>query len=94
MVDLKKELKKCRVSKDLIKNEYNKCENELRNKTEEVEILKVEIEDLKQILKLKDEMKNNELHEPNVAEEMTNLSKNNVKRRAPLQQKKMGGERK
>ena len=33
---------------------------ELRNKTEEVEILKVEVKDLKEILKLQDELNVNE----------------------------------
>ena len=55
ILDLQKELKKCRESKNLIEKEYKKCEKELRNKTEEAEILKVEVKDLKEILKLKDE---------------------------------------
>ena len=55
LLDLQKELKKCREIKNKIENEYKKCEQELRNKTEEAEILKVEVKDLKEILKLKDE---------------------------------------
>lgn len=35
-----------------IKIEYEKCVRELRNKTEEAEILKTEIKDLKEILNL------------------------------------------
>ena len=47
--DLKKELKKCREGRTKIENEYVKCEKELRKKTEEVEILKVEVKDLKEM---------------------------------------------
>lgn len=37
--NLKKELKLCQESKSKLENEYNKCEKELKNKTEEVEVL-------------------------------------------------------
>ena len=47
----------------LIEKEYLDCETELRNKTEEVEKLKVEMKDLKEILKLKDDFKENGLEE-------------------------------
>ena len=52
--DLEKELKKIREDHGKTKNDYIQCEKELRNKTEEVEILKLEINDLKELLKLKD----------------------------------------
>ena len=57
LIDAKNELKKCLQSKNIIENEYFNCEKELRNKTEEVEKLKVELKDLKEILRLKDECK-------------------------------------
>ena len=54
--NLKKELKKCKEGKKHIENEYYKCEKELRNKTVEVEKLKIE---LKEIMRLKKEVKDN-----------------------------------
>ena len=47
--DIEEELK-------VLKIEYGKCVGELRNKTEEAEILKTEIKDLKEILSLKEEL--------------------------------------
>ena len=49
---LKKELKACQDSKKKLEKSYNDCEKELRNKTEEVEKLKVELKDLQQIIDL------------------------------------------
>ena len=49
LLDVKKELKKCIESKKYIEKEYFDCEKELRNKTEEVEKLKLEIKDLKEM---------------------------------------------
>ena len=43
-----------------IKIEYEKCVRELRNKTEEAEILKTEIKDLKEILNLREVLKAND----------------------------------
>ena len=63
LIDVKKELKKCIESKEYIEKEYFDCETELRSKTEEVEKLKVELKDLKQILKLKDDIKEKGLEE-------------------------------
>ena len=54
--NLQKELKKCKESRRTIETEYLKCEKELRRKTEEVEIVKIEINDLKKIKELKDVM--------------------------------------
>ena len=45
-------------------SQYIQCEKELRLKTAEVEILKVELKDIKEILKLKDEIKERGLDEP------------------------------
>ena len=39
--------------KSKIENEYFKCEKDLKDRTEEVEMLKTEMKDLRQILKLK-----------------------------------------
>ena len=50
-------MKKCKESKDALEREYFKCEKERRNKTEETEKLKLEIKDLRKIVKLRDEMK-------------------------------------
>ena len=61
--DISKQLKECRESKKRIENQYLKCEEELRNKTEEVEVLKVELKDLREILELKDTLGVNGLEE-------------------------------
>ena len=58
LANLKKELKKCKESKNFIHNEYIKCEKELRLKTEEVEKIKIEIKDLRKIVDLTDEINN------------------------------------
>ena len=49
---LKKELRKCKEDKKKLHSEYINCEAELRRKTEEAEILKTEIKDLKELMKL------------------------------------------
>ena len=55
--ELEKELKKAQESQRKAQNDYIACEKELRKKTEEDEILKIEIKDLKEFLLLKDEVK-------------------------------------
>jgi hypothetical protein len=50
--DLKKELKKAKESKKVMELEYSRCEKELKNKTEEVEKLNIELKDLKEIIAL------------------------------------------
>ena len=50
---IKKELKTCKLRNELIENEYMKCEKVIRSKTEEVEKLKLEIKDLRQIINLR-----------------------------------------
>ena len=57
ILDIQKDLKKCKESKLQTESQYIQCEKELRLKTEEVEILKVELKDIKEILKLKEEIK-------------------------------------
>ena len=57
MAEVKKELKNCRESKDAIISEYVKCEKELRVKTEEVEKFKLEVKDLRKIVKLRHQLK-------------------------------------
>ena len=54
--ELEKELKKVKENQRKAQNYYIQCEKELRNKTEEVEILKIEIKDLKELLILKDKI--------------------------------------
>ena len=50
--DLKKELKKSKESKKVMELEYSRCEKELKNKTEEVEKLNIELKDLREIIAL------------------------------------------
>ena len=57
---LKVELENCLKKQSYIEKEYFDCEKELRKMTEEVEKLRVENNDLRMILKLKDELKKNE----------------------------------
>ena len=57
---LRKEIKKIKEGKRILENEYTKCEKELRMKTEENVKLKIEINDLKQILKLGKELEEND----------------------------------
>ena len=52
MDNLKKQLKSCEQSKRYLEAEYIKCEKALRNTTEENVKLKIEIKDLKEIVKL------------------------------------------
>jgi hypothetical protein len=90
LVKLEKEIKMCRSDKDKIEKEYNSCERELRTKTEEVEKLKLEVKDLKEILRLKDDLQENDLNEsveealvesnPSEANHATNLEQNKSKK--------------
>ena len=57
MKDMKKKLRECEANKKAILDEYLKCERELRLKTEETVKLKTEISDLKEIMRLSDELK-------------------------------------
>ena len=52
IVNLEKELKKCKDDNKRLKSAYTECEKEVRLKTEETEILKSEVKDLKEIIKL------------------------------------------
>ena len=60
VLTLKKELKQCKESKEIILKEYLNCEKELRIKTEEAEKQKVEIKDLRKIVKLRSQLKDKE----------------------------------
>ena len=60
LVEVRKELKQCKLSKNIIEAEYYKCEKELKVKTEEVEKLKLELKDLKEIKELEKELKDKE----------------------------------
>ena len=73
--DLRKELKRCIESKKRLEKQYVECEKELHKKTEEVEILKVENQDLKQIIKLKEEVEFKE-STASVIEETENVEEN------------------
>ena len=53
--ELKKALQKSNERNKVIEQEYLKCEEELVKKTEEAEMLKSELKDLKQVLKLEKE---------------------------------------
>ena len=56
LIKLKKELKTCKDNLNTMVQKYNDCEQDLRSKTEEAKILKVEIKDLRMIIQLKDEL--------------------------------------
>ena len=58
---VKKKLKESGDSKKAIMSEYLKCEKELRVKTEETEKLKTEVKDLKEIIKLSEHIKEDDL---------------------------------
>ena len=77
--DLEKELKKCRLEKANNEKEYLLCESELRVKTEEFEKLKIELKDTKEILKLKDELKENGLDESVIEDEGSSSPSNEGK---------------
>ena len=84
MLDLRKELKICGDNKTKIEEEYFKCEKELRHKTEEVEKLKLEVKDLKEILSLQDQTKTNGVNE--VEEESSVTEPENVWTKAKRKQ--------
>ena len=56
IIKLKKELKACKENISTMIKKYNECEEELKSKTEEAEISKIEIKDLRMIIRLKDEL--------------------------------------
>ena len=58
---MENKLKESEKSKKTVMDEYLKCERELRMRTEEMEKLKTEIKDLKEILKLKEQLHENNL---------------------------------
>ena len=55
--ELRKVLKRCENEKKVIKDQYIKCETELRKRTEEIVKLKIEVKDLKQLHSLGDKLK-------------------------------------
>ena len=61
MKDILKKLRESEVNKKAILSEYLKCERELRLKTEETVKLKTEINDLKEIMKLSEELKDQDV---------------------------------
>ena len=62
--DLKKKLKQCQERTNVIEREYKLCEKELRKKTEEAEKLKSEVKDLKEMLKLEEQLEEHEEEDP------------------------------
>ena len=75
--DLKKELKKCLDEKKKLRAEYFNCEKELKKKTEEAEILKSELKDIKEMIKLENLLKEPDLvQETNEEEEQLLKMKN------------------
>ena len=89
--ELEKEIKMCCESKKKFANEYNKCEKELRNRTEEVEMMKVEISDLKNIIKLSDELNDTELDESCEEEDKTQNLKDEIPKGTRFQDKNTHG---
>ena len=55
--EMKKKLKESEEGKKVLMTEYLKCERELRIKTEENGKLKTEVTDLKEIMELKEQLK-------------------------------------
>ena len=53
---LKRELKASKETMENLEKNYTECEKELKSKTEQVEILKVEVKDLRMIIKLRKEL--------------------------------------
>ena len=62
ILKLKKELKECKESKNMLEKKYLECVKELKVKTEEVEILKIEVNDVRMIIKLRDELDKEQLN--------------------------------
>ena len=91
--NLKRELKKCREEKKKLQVEYFSCEKELRKKTEEAEMLKSELKDLKEIMKLenllkkqdRDESKNDEEEKSRSADEelLLKMKQSGFQRKSP-----------
>ena len=67
-------LKNCRANKEVLESNYFKCEKELKRKTEEVDLLKIEVKDLKQVFHIEKE----KLEEIKVQSFQSNPDKNNV----------------
>ena len=80
--NLQKELKKSQENQNKISSEYIKCEKELRNKTEEVEILKVEVKDLNEIIRLRDEIHENDSNDKPKAKTKTKTNNDEQAKRA------------
>ena len=75
---LKKKFKNLEESNKAVEAEYFKCEKELKVKTEEIEILKTEVKDLKQIINLEEHLKKDD----NVKTFSEKVSNNDEKRNA------------
>ena len=81
---IQKDLKKWKESKLQSESQVIQCEKELRLKHEEVEILKVELKDIKEILKLKEEIKERGLDEPHNGNSWKTKTKVNQRRTSSM----------
>ena len=86
--ELRKELKKSLESKKLLEAEYKKCEKELRFKTEETLKLKIEIKDLKEIVKLRKELDEMEVEDGDIGgsreeSKLLKMKENGYRRKTP-----------
>ena len=70
----------CRKVKVFIENEYRKWEKELRMKTEEAEKYKIEIKDLRTIVKLRNELKKKNIED---AELLVDMRKRGFRKGSP-----------
>ena len=77
-------MKSEKESKKFVESEYFKCEQKLKEKTEETEKLKIEVKDLKQIINLEKELNNDQNGESSAEK----VSKNEEMRNPPKSQSK------
>ena len=81
--DMQKQLKQYKEKNEQIQQKYLKCEGELRIRTEEVEKLKVEIENLKQLIELKENGEKDDLED---AKNLVRMKNKGYERVSPHQE--------
>ena len=87
--ELRKELKKVNETKKVLESDFTKCELELRNKTEEVEILRIEIRDLKKIVELEEQISSNiDINEEGLKEDRYSSTVKSTGRQKPTGRQK------
>ena len=86
--ELQKQLKQCKDSKEKVDIKYLNCERELRLKTEELEQIKIEISNLKQLEELKNQQKevNNDNDGMEEAEALIRMKNSGFQRRSPQEE--------